>query len=91
MQTGAVRKVKECRRLRDEGKMTSMECDAITERANHVSCCMSAEISHFHKERIRSFALAQRDLIEKQAQFFENLALELRNTLKYYDEVRIDP
>ena len=71
--------------------MTPTECDAVAERADHVVCCMSAEISHFHKERIRSFALAQRDLIEKQAQFFENIALELRNSLKYFDEVPIDP
>ena len=90
MQTGAMRKVKECRKLKDEGKMTEFECGAVAERANHVAYCMCAESSHFHSERIRSFALAQRDLVEKQAQFFEKLAVELRGTLKYFDEVRID-
>lgn len=91
MQTGAMRKVKECRKLKEENKMTEVECGAVAERANNVVCCMRAEISHFHSERIRSFAIAQRDLIEKQAQFFESLAKELRGTLKYFDEIRIDP
>ena len=71
--------------------MTEAECGAVAERADRVVCCMRSEIDHFHKERIRDFTLAQRDLIEKQAKFFEDIAGELRRTLSYFDQVRIDP
>ena len=90
MQSGASRKVKECRKLKEEGKMTDAECGAVAERADTIVCCMNAEISHFHKERIRSFTLAQRNLVAKQADFFDKLASELRNTLSYFDEVGIE-
>ena len=86
-----MRKVKECRKLTEESKMTEAECGAVVERADRVVCCMRSEISHFHKERIRDFTIAQRDLIQKQAEFFERIAAELRGTLGYFDEVPLDP
>ncbi|CAK8698075.1 unnamed protein product [Clavelina lepadiformis] len=90
MQTGALRKVKECKKLKEEGKMNDAECGAVAERADHVVCCMRAEISHFHHERIRDFALAQRAFLKSQADFFERIASELRTSLAYYDEVDVD-
>ena len=71
--------------------MTEADCGAIAERADRVVCCMRSEIDHFHEERIRSFTLAQRDLIQKQVQFFEGIVGELKRSLIFYDEVRIDP
>uniref|UniRef100_H2ZD85 Sorting nexin n=1 Tax=Ciona savignyi TaxID=51511 RepID=H2ZD85_CIOSA len=87
MQTGAMRKVRECRKLKEEGKMTDVECGAVAERADRVVCCMRAEIDHFHQQRIRDFAAAQRELLKNQAQFFENIAAELRTALQQYNEV----
>uniref|UniRef100_H2ZD84 Sorting nexin n=1 Tax=Ciona savignyi TaxID=51511 RepID=H2ZD84_CIOSA len=78
MQTGAMRKVRECRKLKEE---------AVAERADRVVCCMRAEIDHFHQQRIRDFAAAQRELLKNQAQFFENIAAELRTALQQYNEV----
>ena len=86
-----MRKVKECRKLTEEGKMTEAECGAVTERTDRVACCMRSEISHFHQERIRDFTIDQRDLILKQAEFFERIAAELRGTLPYFDKVRYNP
>ena len=86
-----MRKVKECRKLTEEGKMAEADCGAIAERADRVVCCMRSEIDHFHKERIRTFALAQKELIQKQAEFFEGIAAELRRTLTFYDQVHIGP
>ncbi|XP_002127441.2 sorting nexin-33-like [Ciona intestinalis] len=87
MQTGAMRKVRECRKLKEEGRMTDVECGAVAERADRVVCCMRAEMDHFHGQRIRDFAEAQREMLRNQAQFFENIAAELRTALMQFDEV----
>nr|CAB3266462.1 sorting nexin-33-like [Phallusia mammillata] len=90
IQTGAMRKVRECKKLKEEGKMTDVELGAVTERADRVVCCMRAEMSHFHTERIRDFAISQRDLLRNQADFFERVAGELRTALGSFDELNLD-
>jgi len=86
-----MRKVRECRKLKEEGKMTDVEMGAVTERAERVVCCMRGEMSHFHSERIRDFALMSRDYLRKQAEFYEKIASELRKSLDAFDNIGVDP
>lgn len=86
IQTGALRKVKECRKMKDEGKMSESDCGGVAERCDTITACMQSEITHFHQERSRDFALAMRDYLQGQVEFFASITDQLRDAQTKFDD-----
>lgn len=87
MQSGAIRKMRECERLKAEGKMPESDLHSIKERTERIVGGMRAEIDHFHRERQKDFVDAYKDFLSNQVQFFESVTTELRNALGQFEEL----
>lgn len=85
IQSGALRKVKECRKLVDENKMTSSECGGVAERSDTIFACLQSEVNHFNQERSRDFAVAMRDYLKSQSSFFAKIAEELKEAESLFE------
>ena len=79
--------MRECERLKAEGKMPESDLHSIKERTERFVGGMRAEIDHFHRERQNDLVDAYKDFLSNQVQFFESVTTELRNALGQFEEL----
>ncbi|XP_039266654.1 sorting nexin-33-like [Styela clava] len=91
LESGALRKVRECKRLQEEGRMSAADVDAVEERTQRITGCMQAEVTHFHKERVRDFKHMMTDMLQSQIDFYEGIVGQLRLALTRFEEVPEEP
>ncbi|XP_062504490.1 sorting nexin-33-like [Corticium candelabrum] len=83
---GAVEKVKEGRKLLEEGKMTDSELTEVTARTDSLSSVILAEIHHFQRERVIDFKQFMVSFLQEQISFHEKVIDKLKDSLAMYSE-----
>ena len=79
--------MRECERLKAEGKMSENDLHSVRERTERIVGGMRAEIDHFHQERQRDVVDTCKNFLQNQVQFFESVTTELRNDLNQFEEL----
>ena len=83
---GALNKVRNCDKMKEESKMDIVEASGIKSRADKVSAVLLAETHHFHRERVADFNDTMKFLLKEQIDFHRKIAGRLETSLAYYSE-----
>ena len=79
--------MRECDRLKAEGKMPESDLHSVKERTERIVGGMRAEIDHFHRQRQMDFVDTYKKFLTNQVEFFESVTTELRNALSQFEEL----
>ena len=82
---GAVAKVRESEKLKDESKIGASDVLDVTNRTITVSSALQAEILHFQKQRTFDFQHMMREFLTQQISFYQNITKKLQSNLSMYD------
>ncbi|KAI6651635.1 Sorting nexin-33-like [Oopsacas minuta] len=90
---GAVAKVRESEKLKDESKIGASDVLDVTNRTITVSAALQSEILHFQRQRTIDFQGMMKEYLKQQIMFYQNIANKLQSTLDMYefDEDTISP
>lgn len=83
---GALSKVRDCERMKEEGRIDFMEASDITSRAEKVSVVVMAEMYHFHRERVVDFRDMMKFFLQEQIDFYKRITARLESSLARYSE-----
>ena len=82
---GAVAKVRESEKLKDESKIGASEVLEVTNRTITVSAALQGEILHFQRQRTSDFQNLMKDYLKEQISFYQNITKKLESTLSMYE------
>lgn len=86
---GAITKVKECEKLKDEEKMEHVAFQEITTRADTITNVSFAEMSHFHDQKGTDFKNMMQHFLQEQISFHQRIIEKLEDSLKMYDKIQL--
>ncbi|XP_015764153.1 PREDICTED: sorting nexin-33-like [Acropora digitifera] len=86
---GAITKVKECEKLKDEEKMEHVAFQEITTRADTITNVSFAEMSHFHDQKVTDFKNMMQHFLQEQISFHQRIIEKLGDSLKMYDKIQL--
>ncbi|XP_003382576.1 PREDICTED: sorting nexin-33-like [Amphimedon queenslandica] len=83
---GAASKVRDCERMKEEGRIDFMEASDITARSEKVSSIVLAEVYHFQRERVVDFREMMKAMLQAQINFYKEITGKLESALSGFDE-----
>ncbi|KFM57811.1 Sorting nexin-33, partial [Stegodyphus mimosarum] len=84
IQKSALNKVSEHKKLSEEGKLSSDNVAAISQRTDVISYATLAEINHFQRERVAYFKSMMETYLTAQIDFYQRITQKLQETLAMY-------
>jgi sorting nexin-9/18/33 len=75
MHRGLVGKIRDCEKMKEEGRIDFMEASEMNARAEKVSTVVMAEINHFQRERVKDFRSIMKFMLEEQIKFYTNVSI----------------
>ena len=82
---GAVAKVRESEKLKDESKIGASDVLDVTNRTITVSSALQSEIIHFQRERTIDFREIMKTFLGEQIKFYQNVTKKLQTALEMYE------
>ena len=82
---GAVAKVRESEKLKDESKIGASDVLDVTNRTITVSAALQGEILHFQRQRTVDFQGMMKEFLKQQIKFYQSITTKLQSTLEMYD------
>ncbi|XP_035208787.1 sorting nexin lst-4-like, partial [Stegodyphus dumicola] len=84
IQKSALNKVSEHKKLSEEGKLSSDNVAAISQRTDVISYAALAEMNHFQRERVAYFKSMMETYLTAQIDFYQRITQKLQETLAMY-------
>ena len=70
-------KVRDCQRAQEEGRMSESELQAASGRADVISYCLLAEMSHFQQDRVVDFKDMIKHYLKEQIEFHKKVRYQV--------------
>ncbi|KAL5499447.1 hypothetical protein EMCRGX_G010863 [Ephydatia muelleri] len=83
---GAMGKVKESDKMKEEGRIDYQEASEIHSRCEVVSAVCQAEIYHFQHERIVDFRMMMKGMLDAQIAFYKEIVQKLETTAARFSD-----
>jgi sorting nexin-9/18/33 len=81
----AQQKRKECTKMSQELKMSSLQIQEVNRRVDFLTCSILAEQTHFREERDTHMKEAIKNLLQEQVDFHLSLVAKLQQAQRFFD------